>query len=94
VILFREAMYHVPLAKVKETLDRFSKYLAHDGVFIVRLYVVVEGKTKYRPSAMIGIMESEFEVVEKSHYDNSGATVVVFRPKSLASTSKKKNGTR
>jgi hypothetical protein len=43
---------------------------------------------------MIGIMESEFEVVEKSHYDNSGATVVVFRPKSLASTSKKKNGTR
>src|ERR1700722_13338141 len=28
VILFRESMYHVPLGKVKKTLDRFSEYLA------------------------------------------------------------------
>ena len=90
VILFREAMYHVPLGKVKMILDRFSKYLADDGVFIVRLYVVDNGKTKYRPSAMIGIMESEFDVVEKSHYDESGATVVVFRPRSVAISSKSK----
>ncbi len=27
VILFRESMYHVPLGKVKSTLDRYSKYL-------------------------------------------------------------------
>lgn len=95
VILFREAMYHVPLGKVKEILDRFSKYLADDGVFIVRLYVVDNGKTKHRPSAMIGIMENEFDVVEKSHYGDSGATVIVFRPKSVVVTSKsKKNGTR
>jgi SAM-dependent methyltransferase len=87
VILFREAMYHVPLGKVKKTLDRLSEYLTGDGVFIVRLYVSENGKTKYRPSAMIGIMDREFDVVEKSHYvvktksPETGSTVIVFRPK-------------
>jgi SAM-dependent methyltransferase len=86
VILFREAMYHVPLGKVKLILDRFSEYLADDGVFIVRLYVLENGKTKSRPSAMIGIMENEFDVVEKGFYQDSGATVIVFRPKRVAIT--------
>lgn len=81
VILFRESMYHVPLGKVKKTLDRLSEYLTGDGVFIVRLYVSESGKTKYRPSAMIGIMGREFDVVEKSHYSETGSTVIVFRPK-------------
>jgi hypothetical protein len=90
VILFREAMYHVPLGKVKLILDRFSEYLADDGVFIVRLYVLENGKTKSRPSAMIGIMENEFDVVEKGFYQDSGATVIVFRPKRVAITA---NGT-
>jgi len=85
VILFREAMYHVPLGKVKDTLDRFSKYLTDDGVFIVRLGVKENGKTKYRPSAMICIMEKDFDVVEKRDYEDSGATVIVFRPKSQSS---------
>jgi SAM-dependent methyltransferase len=81
VILFREAMYHVPLGKVKKTLDRFAEYLTDNGVFIVRLYVSENGKTKYRPSAMIGIMEREFDVVEKGDYPDTGSTVIVFRPK-------------
>ena len=83
VILFREAMYHVPLGKVKDTLDRYSKYLKDGGVFIVRMYLI-DTKTrqsKSRPIAMIGIMEKEFQVVEKTHYDEPGATVIVFRPK-------------
>lgn len=83
VILFREAMYHVPLGKVKETLDRYSKYLTDGGVFIVRMYLI-DTKTrqsKSRPIAMIGIMEKEFQVVENTHYDEPGATVIVFRPK-------------
>jgi SAM-dependent methyltransferase len=84
VILFREAMYHVPLGKVKEILNRFSKYLAADGVFIVRMYIVENGKTKYRPAAMMSIMEKEFDVVDKAHYEESGATVIVFRPKRTA----------
>src|SRR5271155_544093 len=75
VILFREAIYHVPLRKIKKTLDRFSEYLTDGGVFIVRLYVLEKGKTKSRPSAMIGIIEREFDVVEKSSYPERGSTV-------------------
>jgi len=81
VILFREAIYHVPLGKVRKTLDRFAQYLTDDGVFIVRLYVLEKGKMKQRPAAMISVIERAFDVVEKNHYPESGATVIVFRPK-------------
>jgi SAM-dependent methyltransferase len=95
VILFREAMYHVPLGKVKKTLDRFSPYLTESGVFIVRLYVLKNGKPKQRPSAMISIMEKEFDVVEKSVYPESGSTVIVFRPKGRShSANGRKNAVR
>jgi SAM-dependent methyltransferase len=86
VILFRESMYHVPLSKVKETLDRYSVYLKDGGVFVVRLFASSgdrpNGKDKYRPAAMLGIMETEFNVLEKVRYDVPGRpTVMVFRPK-------------
>ncbi len=86
VILFRESMYHVPLGKVKATLDRYSAYLIDGGVFVVRLFASsgdsADGKDKYRPSAMLNIMEAEFDVVEKGRYEVPGRpTVIVFRPK-------------
>ena len=83
VILFREAMYHVPLGKIRPVLDRFSKFLKPGGVFIVRLYLVdpKDRKNKLRPTAMMRIMEEEFAVLEKRFYADSGATVIVFRPK-------------
>ena len=86
VILFRESMYHVPLSKVKETLDRYAEYLKEGGVIIVRLFASsgdrADGKDKYRPAAMLAIMETEFEVVEKCRYEDPGRpTVIVFRPK-------------
>jgi SAM-dependent methyltransferase len=84
VILFRESMYHVPLGKVKSTLDRYSVYLKENGVFIVRLFVATHEspKSKYRPTAMLGIMENEFDVVEKCQYEEPGRpAVIVFRPK-------------
>jgi len=86
VILFRESMYHVPLGKVKATLDRYSVYLKDGGVFVVRLYASSgdrpDGKDKYRPAAMLSIMESEFDVLEKARYHVPGQpTVMVFRPK-------------
>jgi SAM-dependent methyltransferase len=88
VILFRESMYHVPLSKVKETLDRYAAYLKEGGVIIVRLFASsgdrADGKDKYRPAAMLGIMETEFDVVEKCRYEDPGRpTVIVFRPKAL-----------
>jgi SAM-dependent methyltransferase len=86
VILFRESMYHVPLGKVKEILDRYSVYLKEGGVFVVRLFASSgdrpDGKDKQRPAAMLRIMEAEFEVLEKARYDVPGRpTVMVFRPK-------------
>ena len=83
VILFRESMYHVPMGKITSTLDRYAKYLKADGVFVVRMKTSeLDGKTKSsRPTAMIGTIESAFDVVEKSHYSDFGATVIVFRPR-------------
>jgi 2-polyprenyl-3-methyl-5-hydroxy-6-metoxy-1,4-benzoquinol methylase len=88
VILFRESMYHVPLGKVKATLDRYSEYLKDGGVFVIRLFASsgesADGKDKYRPGAMLKIMETEFDVLEKARYDVPGQPVVmVFRPKPL-----------
>jgi hypothetical protein len=79
-------MYHVPLGKVKEILDRYSVYLKEGGVFVVRLFASSgdrpDGKDKQRPAAMLRIMEAEFEVLEKARYDVPGRpTVMVFRPK-------------
>ena len=86
VILFRESMYHVPLGKVKETLDRYAAYLKDGGVFVVRLFVSsgdgADQKDKHRPAAMLRIMETEFDVLENERYDVPGKpTVMVFRPK-------------
>ncbi len=46
VILFRESMYLVPLGKVKETLDRYSKHLKDSGVLVVRICTIHKGKKK------------------------------------------------
>ncbi len=85
VILFRESMYHVPLAKVKPILDHFSEYLKDDGVFIVRMNTT-DGKGSHKPrlAAIMGVMEADFDVVEKNQYGESGPTVIVFRPKCAA----------
>jgi SAM-dependent methyltransferase len=86
VILFRESMYHVPLGKVKATLDRYSTYLKEGGVFVVRLFASSAGRTedKQRPAAMLKIMEAEFDVLEKGRYEVPGRpTVIVFRSKVL-----------
>ena len=84
VILFRESMYHVPMSKVKATLDRYAEYLNDGGVFVVRMFAAdrTSGESKQRPLAMFAAMESEFDVVEKGVYDDTGrSTVLVFRPK-------------
>jgi SAM-dependent methyltransferase len=87
VILFRESMYHVPLGKVKTILDRYARYLAEGGVFVVRLAAHDEsGHTKHRPNAMLAVMETEFDVVEKGQHKplkngDAPPTVIVFRPK-------------
>lgn len=99
VILFRESMYHVPMGRIRAILDRYSKYLKEDGVFIVRMFVTSpddpDGKDKHRPTAMLGIIEKEFGVIEKCRYATSGhPTVIVFRPNSTVSEKLYINGER
>jgi len=58
--------------------------LKEGGVFIVRLFAASRetSESRYRPVAMLGIMEAEFDVVEKRQYEEAGRpTVIVFRPK-------------
>jgi hypothetical protein len=79
-------MYHVPIGKIKATLERYSPHLKSGGVFIVRLFASnrhdAENKEKARPAAMFGVIEAEFDVVEKRQYDDPGRpTVIVFRPR-------------
>jgi 2-polyprenyl-3-methyl-5-hydroxy-6-metoxy-1,4-benzoquinol methylase len=82
VILFRESMCHVPLGKVKPILDHFSKHLKDEGAFVVRMSISDgKGGNKQRLQAMVDIIETGFNVLEKSQYGESGPEVIVFRPK-------------
>jgi hypothetical protein len=71
-------------------LNRYGKNLKENGVFVVRLYTSENGRPKPRPTAMIGVIEKEFDVIENCYYGEPGvkvevgqpgATVIVFRPK-------------
>jgi len=86
VILFRESLYHVPMSRIKETLDRYSTYLKEEGVIVVRLFASSgdrpNGEDKPRPAAMLRIVETGFNVLEKARYNVPGQpTVMVVRPK-------------
>jgi SAM-dependent methyltransferase len=82
VILFRESMYHVPVGKIKTTLNYYSDYLKEDGVFLVRLVLRdVDGRTKDRPKAMVDVMETEFHVMEKWEYGKQAVTILALRPR-------------
>jgi SAM-dependent methyltransferase len=84
VILFRESIYHVPMGKIKETLDRFSKYLSDGGVFVIRI-ALSDGtgvKEKPRPAGMVRVMETEFDLVERfQHEGKYRPTVLVLKPR-------------
>ncbi len=84
VILFREALYHVPFGQVLTILDKYSKYLRKSGVFIVRLYSGDNktGKKKWRVTRKIDLIKRELEMVESAEYGTRGLpTVQVFRPR-------------
>jgi SAM-dependent methyltransferase len=81
VILFRESMYHIPLRKVEPILKHFSNHLTDKGVFVVRMNMSDgKGGHKSRLGSMIEIVETDFSVLEKRQYGDSGPTVIVFRP--------------
>ncbi|MGC1675126.1 MAG: class I SAM-dependent methyltransferase, partial [Candidatus Acidiferrales bacterium] len=84
IILFRESMYHVPYGQVLKILEKYSKHLKKDGVFIVRLYLGDSrpGKIKFRVKRKIDLMKRAYDVVESHQYDTPALpTVLVFRPR-------------
>jgi SAM-dependent methyltransferase len=84
IILFRESMYHVPYGQVLKILEKYSKNLKSNGVFIVRLYAGdgKTGKIKRRVVRKLDLIKREFEVVESSEHNDPGhSTVLVFRPR-------------
>lgn len=85
VILFRESIYHVPIGKIKETLDHYTKYLKPSGVLMIRIATSDQehaGRDKPRPMAMVRLMEREFDVVEERHYEHvTRPVILVLRPK-------------
>lgn len=81
VILFRESIYHVPINKIKETLDHYAKFLKSEGVFVIRIATSDHehaGVDKPRPTAMVELMEREFDVVEKRRYEHVSRPVVLM----------------
>lgn len=73
VILFRESLFYVPLPKIEATLARYSKCLAENGVFMVRMC----DKDSYR--RIVETIERDFHVLEKHDAKDSNAVVIVFR---------------
>jgi len=73
VILFRESIYYVPVLKVKPMLQRYRAFLDNRGVFIARFY------DRHASTAILGLIEKHFSVLER-YADPDGKTVVlVFR---------------
>jgi SAM-dependent methyltransferase len=83
IVLFRESLYHVPYGQVLEILEKYSKHLKSNGVFIVRLYAGDHrpGKIKIRVVRKMDLVRREFDIVESCQFDTPGMpTVLVFRP--------------
>lgn len=89
IILFRESLYHIPLTKLKDILDRYSRYLAVNGVVIIRLATFSGGKIRSRLRAMIEVIEKHYDILEQCQYGSVGPTVIVFRPRTPSKDTRK-----
>jgi SAM-dependent methyltransferase len=74
VILFRESIYYIRRARIREELERYSNYLKERGVFAVRLFSV-HGRKK----RIVEVIERNFDIVEKLRPDPPGTLIIVFR---------------
>jgi hypothetical protein len=72
VIFFGDSIYYFSHERISDMLDRYSKYLARDGVFIVKSWLL-----KDRHRDIIRNIENEFDVLEKKLYHKSELCVIV-----------------
>jgi SAM-dependent methyltransferase len=75
VIFFGDSIYYFSHQQIADMLDRYSKYLKQDGVFIVRSWML-----KDRHRAIVHNIENEFNVMERHLYHKSELCVIVFHP--------------
>ncbi len=75
VILLRDSIYYVPFTRIEAMLRRYASFLKESGVFIVR---VLEWTGKC--GAILELIGTSFDVVQRDYFENPTAAVVVFRP--------------
>jgi SAM-dependent methyltransferase len=71
VILFGDSLYYIPQRSMLSMLNRYSRYLKADGVFIARIY----GR---RYQTILDLIDKHFDVVERHVYRDE-IFVIVFR---------------
>jgi len=74
VIVLGDSIYYLPWRQIPQMLDRYSKHLKQDGVFIVRIFDV-SGKHR----RIINTIERDFDIVERQSFCHSQITVIAFR---------------
>jgi len=79
LIFFGDSLYNFSFSDGKEILERYSAYLKEDGVFVVRTWLSLN-----RARAIIELIESDYDVIEKRSFAfRSPLIVAVFKPKIL-----------
>ena len=76
LIFFGDSLYYFSLPSAKEILVRYSSYLNEGGVFVMRCWVATD-----RSRAIVTLIESDYEVIEKKWYPyREPMLVTVFKP--------------
>jgi SAM-dependent methyltransferase len=75
VILLRESIYYNSIAGALHALERYARYLAPGGVFVVRMCRAVLTNQPIRD-----LIAKHFEVLEETEYQEPLAVISVFRP--------------
>lgn len=73
VILFRESIFYIPVRRIKAVLNRYSRYLRPNGIFLIRMC----DREKYKP--ILDIIDETYSVIDKYLVDGAKDIIVVFR---------------
>lgn len=75
VIVYGDSIYYIPQGKIASMLERYSTFLAEDGVFIARLF-----EASGKRLEIIDMIQNRFHVLESRMDPQTLAYLVVFRP--------------
>lgn len=78
VILYGDSIYYIPEGKIPSMLERYSAFLAEDGVFVARLF-----EASGKRLEIIDMIQSRFHVLESYLDQQTLAYLVVFQPHAI-----------